>query len=157
MIADGYVPITSLINVLAYVRLPTSVMVASMKTIASQINSIITLKKPTNSTWINFFSRSGINLKPEELQHLNELLSPLIRKGQPLSHVYAAHKEDIPVCRRTVYNYLDQGLFDVRNIDLPRRVRYKIRKKQRIVNPITYDYRSKRTYKDFEKYVSAFP
>ena len=61
------------------------------------------------------------------------------------------------MCRRTVYNYLDQGLFDVRNIDLPRRVRYKIRKKQRIDNPITYDYRSKRTYKDFEKYVSAFP
>lgn len=103
------------------------------------------------------FSRSGINLKPEELQHLNDLISPLIRKGQPLSHVYATHKEDIPVCRRTIYNYLDQGLFDVRNIDLPRRVRYKIRKKQRIDNPITYDYRSKRTYKDFEKYISAFP
>lgn len=28
------------------------------------------------------FSRSGINLKPEELQHLNDLISTLIRKGQ---------------------------------------------------------------------------
>lgn len=102
-------------------------------------------------------SRSGINMDPQKLQELNDLLSPLIRKGQPLSHVFAAHKNEIPVCRKTVYNYLDQGLFDVRNIDLPRRVRYKIRKKHRLDNPVKYDFRNKRTYKDFENYINAFP
>lgn len=102
-------------------------------------------------------SRQGIHTSSYQLQQLNELLSPLIRQGQPLSHIYATHKNSIPVCRRTLYNYLDQGFFDVRNIDLPRRVRYKIRKQHRQANPVNYDYRIKRTYKDFEKYCNGFP
>ena len=67
---------------------------------------------------------------PEELQELNDLISPLILKGQPLSHIFAVHSDEIPVCRRTLYNYLDQRVFQARNIDLPRRVRYKKRKKK---------------------------
>lgn len=102
-------------------------------------------------------SRQGVNTSPEQLQKLNDLVSPLIRQGQPLSHIYSAHASDIQVSRRTLYNYLDQGLFDVRNIDLPRRVRYKLRKNQRQANPIQYDYRNRRTYRDFEKYCDAFP
>ncbi|NLE26070.1 MAG: IS30 family transposase [Clostridiaceae bacterium] len=102
-------------------------------------------------------SRQGICMNPNQLQALNELISPLIRKGQPLSHVFASHADEIGCSRRTLYNYLDQGLFDVRNIDLPRRVRYKIRKKKRLENPVIYSYRTRRTFKDFEKYHSAFP
>lgn len=49
-------------------------------------------------------SRQGINMTPEELQELNELISPLILKGQPLSHIFAVHADEIPVCRRTLYN-----------------------------------------------------
>ena len=75
-------------------------------------------------------SRKGINMTPEELQELNDLISPLILKGQPLSHIFAVHADEIPVCRRTLYNYLDQRVFQARNIDLPRRVRYKKRKKK---------------------------
>lgn len=75
-------------------------------------------------------SREGINMTPEELQELNDLISPLILKGQPLSHIFAVHADEIPVCRRTLYNYLDQRVFQARNIDLPRRVRYKKRKKK---------------------------
>ena len=69
-------------------------------------------------------------MTPEELQKLNDLISPLILKGQPLSHIFAVHADEIPVCRRTLYNYLDQRIFQARNIDLPRRVRYKKRKKK---------------------------
>lgn len=68
-------------------------------------------------------------MTPEELHELNDLISPLILKGQPLSHIFAVHADEIPVCRRTLYNYLDQRVFQARNIDLPRRVRYKKRKK----------------------------
>lgn len=104
-------------------------------------------------------SRSGINMTPEELEELNALISPLVMKGQPLSHIFAVHGDEIPVCRRTLYNYLDQRVFTARNIDLPRRVRYKKRKKR--PNPRTKNiqqvYRSKRTYIDFEKYTKAFP
>lgn len=104
-------------------------------------------------------SRKGINMTPDELQELNDLISPLVLKGQPLSHIFAVHADEIPVCRRTLYNYFDQSIFKARNIDLPRRVRYKKRKKRsepRKKN-IQQTYRNKRTYVDFEKYTKAFP
>lgn len=104
-------------------------------------------------------SRKGINMSLEELQELNDLISPLILKGQPLSHIFAVHADEIPVCRRTLYNYLDQRVFQARNIDLPRRVRYKKRRK---ANPprernIKQVYRNKRTYKDFLYYLETHP
>ncbi len=104
-------------------------------------------------------SRKGINMTPEELQELNDLISPLVLKGQPLSHIFAVHGDEIPVCRRTLYNYLDQRVFTARNIDLPRRVRYKKRKKRSEPRKISViqEYRFKRTYVDFEKFISAFP
>lgn len=43
-------------------------------------------------------SRSGINLSPKELDQLDRLVSPLIKKGQPLSHIFLSHMEDIPCC-----------------------------------------------------------
>lgn len=104
-------------------------------------------------------SRKGINLTPQELQDLNDLISPLVMKGQPLSHIFSVHSDEIPVCRRTLYNYFDQHVFKARNIDLPRRVRYKKRKKRsepRKTN-INQTYRNKRTYIDFQKYTEAFP
>ncbi|ROR27375.1 IS30 family transposase [Mobilisporobacter senegalensis] len=103
--------------------------------------------------------REGINLTPEELDSLNELISPLVLKGQPLSHIFAVHSDEIPVCRRTLYNYFDQNVFKARNIDLPRRVRYKRRKKRsepRKKN-IQQIYRNKRTYTDFERFIEAHP
>ncbi len=104
-------------------------------------------------------SRSGINLTPEELQELNDLISPLVLKGQPLSHIFAVHGDEIPVSRRTLYNYFDQRVFTARNIDLPRRVRYKKRKKHSAPRKRNQHqiYRNKRTYVDFEKYTAAFP
>lgn len=105
-------------------------------------------------------SRQGINITPEELQELNELIAPLILKGQPLSHIFAVHADEIPVCRRTLYNYLDQRIFQARNIDLPRRVRYKKRKKASTPlssKNIQQVYHNKRTFVDFERFMEAHP
>ena len=104
-------------------------------------------------------SRKGINLTPEELQELNDLISPLVLKGQPLSHIFAVHADEIPVCRRTLYNYFDQSIFKARNIDLPRRVRYKKRKKRSEPRKKDYQqtYRNKRTFVDFERFMAAHP
>lgn len=105
-------------------------------------------------------SREGINLTPEELQELNDLISPLILRGQPLSHIFAVHANEIPVCRRTVYNYLEQRVFQARNIDLPRRVRYKKRKKSNYsshIQSFQQVYRNKRTFIDFERFLEAHP
>lgn len=102
-------------------------------------------------------SREGINKSLDEIKYLNELVSPLIMQRQPISHIYATHAAEIGVSRQTLYNYIDAGLFDARNIDLPRRVKYKKRKKSS--QPVTHDYkyRSHRTYKDFENYILENP
>lgn len=105
-------------------------------------------------------SRIGINMTPEELSALNDLISPLIKKGQPLSHIFAVHADDIPVCRRTLYNYLNQSVFEARNMDLHRRVRYKKRRVNKNTpksRNLEYLYRNKRTYKDFEIYMEHHP
>lgn len=99
------------------------------------------------------------NMTPEELSELNDLISPLVLKGQPLSHIFAVHKDGIPVCRRTRYNYFDQCVFKARSIDLPHCVRYKKRKhssKPR-KNDYPQPYRNKRTYVDFERFMEAHP
>jgi IS30 family transposase len=74
-------------------------------------------------------SREGINMEPEDVQALDDLISPLIKQGQPIGHVIATHSSEIGCSRSTVYNYIDQGVLTARNIDLPRRVKYKPRKK----------------------------
>ena len=102
-------------------------------------------------------SRMGIQMSPEDLEDLNRFISPLIENGQPLSHIFSSYGDLIPCSRKTVYNYMDMGLFNVKNIDLPRRVRYKLRKKRRDRNPIRYQYRDRRAYEDFLKFMEAFP
>ena len=100
-------------------------------------------------------SRQGINMTPEELKRLDELVSPLILNGQPLSHIYSIYKDEIGCSRRTLYNYLDHSILKARNIDLHRRVRYKKRRKISNRTAFQQSYRSKRTFRDFERFMEA--
>lgn len=101
-------------------------------------------------------SRKSIHLDEDEVKQLNELVSPLIKKGQSLSHIYANHSDEICIARRTMYNYVDKCILDARNIDLPRKVRYKKRKKKEI-ETYPYKYREGRTYEDFKAFVEQHP
>lgn len=101
-------------------------------------------------------SRNGINQTPESLEQLNRLVSPLIRQGQSLAHIYSSFSDEIPCGIRTLYSYVDQGYLSVINLDLPRKVRYKQRKAKRRP-PSDTGYRKGRTYKDFEKYMADHP
>lgn len=40
-------------------------------------------------------SREGINTTLSQLKNLDELISPLIMKGQSISHIFANHKSEI--------------------------------------------------------------
>jgi len=96
--------------------------------------------------------RKGINLTPEELHELDCLISPLLLKGQSIAHIYATHAKEIKCSKRTLYNYVDSGALTARNIDLPRKVKYKPRKKHHKVAPDNQNYRIDRTYEDFLSY-----
>lgn len=104
-------------------------------------------------------SRRGINLSPEQLQSIDKLISPLIKQGQSIKLIYKNHKDEIPCKINSLYNYIDAGLLSAKNIDLPRRVRYKIRNKDKnkSTNKKDYSYRIGRTYEDFQNMLIENP
>ncbi|WP_313585286.1 helix-turn-helix domain-containing protein, partial [Lacrimispora sp.] len=59
-------------------------------------------------------SREGINQTPERIQEMNDLLTPLLRQGQSMGHIYATHAEELRCSRRTAYSYIESGIFDIR-------------------------------------------
>ena len=102
-------------------------------------------------------SRRGINITDEDLLRLDRIVSPLIRQGQTPYMILKAHPE-INLSEKTIYNYIESGALSVKNIDLPRKVKYKIRKtnndKHESLNAEIYE---GRTYKDFLDYMKENP
>ncbi len=99
-------------------------------------------------------SRQGINMTELELSNLDRIVSPLIKNGQSISHIYKTN--DLPCTRATLYNYVAQNCFSARNIDLPRLVKMK-KRKQRKLEPKDTTARKNRTYEDFQKYIEQHP
>lgn len=99
-------------------------------------------------------SRQGINLSDDELCELDNIVSPLIKNGQTIAHIYKT--QDLKCSRSSLYNYIDQNKLSARNIDLPRRVRYS-KKKSKRTSPKDTSIRKGRTYEDFEKYLLDKP
>lgn len=94
---------------------------------------------------------------PAQLQRLESLIVPLIKnQSQSIHHVYTHNKDHFPMSERHLYTLIDRGLFQVRNLDLPSKVRFKLRKKgtERKVEP---QCRQGRTYLDFVEYLKDNP
>lgn len=104
-------------------------------------------------------SRSKPQTHGDELAALDKLVTPLIKKGQPLTHIYSTHRDKIPVSERTLYRYIDAGMLGVGNLDLRRKVSYRQRRKQKkAIDTITNKkFRETRTYEDFLAYLKKHP
>ena len=102
-------------------------------------------------------SHKGIRMSPEELIELGELIQPLIRRGQSLNHICKTLGDKIKVSEKTLYNYIDSCVFDIRNIDLPKKVKYKHRHEKKVLTKLEYRYRKGRTYEDFKAFLEANP
>ena len=104
-------------------------------------------------------SHMGIRTRGEELQRMDDIVSRLIRKGQPLTHIHSEHGDKLGVTERTLYNYINAGVFSIGNIDLRRKVGYRPRRKKREQSEdfLKQDFRKGRTYNDFLKYMESHP
>lgn len=104
-------------------------------------------------------ARSKPQTQGDELDALDKLVTPLIKKGQPLTHIYSEHKDEIPVTERTLYRYIDAGILTIGNLDLRRKVGYRQRrKKKQVVERLSNTkYRKSRTYADFLAYMKKHP
>ena len=103
-------------------------------------------------------SRKGVRATPEELKRLDELISPLVKKGQSLNHILANHREEIGLSEKTLYNYVNANVFKVKDIHLPKKVSYRPRKNERpVLTHMEYKYRLGRTMESFEAFRTENP
>ena len=102
-------------------------------------------------------TRQGSNISEEALTKLDNLVTPLIKQGQSVKLIYRNHKDEIPCSVNCLYNYINCGLLSAKNIDLPRRVKYKERNKNNSKTKKDYSYRIGRTYEDFLKFLAGNP
>ena len=94
-------------------------------------------------------SRSGVSVDEGQLAAMDALVSPLVRKGHSFGAIWAAHGGELPVGPRTAYNYQAAGLFSTCDLELPRKVRYRPRKRRAPAGAPRVD-RAGREYADFE-------
>lgn len=103
--------------------------------------------------------REHLNITKEQIASINDVISPLmIYKNHSVNQVYISHPELLPFSKTTFYKYIDLGILNVRNIDLQRKVRWKVKKE--------YDYHKEKTdtsikvgrfYTDFKDYLEYHP
>lgn len=102
--------------------------------------------------------RQGINLTIKEKKELGNKLKPLLDQGQSISQIKSYHPE-IKQCKKTLYNYIESGVFKDEGIDnfsLKEQVQRKqfnkkYKKRKQPVNYIGH------TYKDFLEFLDKYP
>lgn len=102
--------------------------------------------------------RQGINMTISEVKNLANILKPLLDQGQSLYQIKSSHKE-IKQCTKTLYNYIEMGVFKdygINNFSLKEQVnrkpfknKYKKRKE-----PVNYE---NHKYKDYLKFKEDNP
>ena len=98
-------------------------------------------------------SRIGIENSPEEVKVIDEIIAPLIMQGQSIHHIHANNKDTIMVSEKTLYKYIEDGALSVNNIDLPRKVRYRKRKKKQMGYKVDKACLEGRRYDDYLKFL----
>lgn len=102
--------------------------------------------------------REGINLTIKERDSIAQVIAPLLKQGQSVHQILSAHSE-VDKCERTLYNYIESGVFKeygVDNFSLKEQVnrkqfkqKYKKRKE-----PVNYE---GRRYEDYLRFRSESP
>lgn len=100
-------------------------------------------------------AREGIRLTQEEIQQINEIICPLIKKqNQSVNQVYINHPDILYFSKNEFYNLINNGYLDIKNMDLPRKVKYKPRKNSEPRRTREQaKIRVNRTFNDYEYYV----
>lgn len=103
-------------------------------------------------------NRQGITFNEKEIQNLNNILKPLIvEKKQSVHHAYINNKNLIMCSEKEIYNLIDRGVLEIRNIDLPRKVRYKNIRKSKTSYKIDKECLNGRRYQDYLNYIEQNP
>lgn len=101
-------------------------------------------------------SRKGFSYTEEELLWLDRLISPLIQQGQSPHHVYTTNDDSLMVSERTIYRLIDSRVISAMNLDLPRKLRFKGRRKKKEFK-VDKACRIGRDFQCFQKFLEENP
>lgn len=102
-------------------------------------------------------SRQGIDFENDEFRKMDKIIKEEIDKGHSFYMIVTDHPE-FNITERTLYYYQEKGYLSCKNIDLPRIVRYRKRKRKVSKNKSERkenECRINRTYQDFLNYKMA--
>ena len=103
-------------------------------------------------------TRLGINFTEDEINNLNEILVPLIKEQhQSIHHACINNKNKIMCSEKEIYNLIDMGVLKVRNLDLPRKVRYRNIPKRKTYYKIDKQCLNGRKYEDYQIFIEQNP
>jgi IS30 family transposase len=101
-------------------------------------------------------ARAGIDLCEAERKRLDEIISPLLKKGHSPYHICLTRKGEIMLSPKTVYKYIRMGLFSVTPFDTLKMVKMRPRRSKRQPK-IERECRIGRTYADFSAHMGKYP
>lgn len=109
-------------------------------------------------------SRQGFNISKAEVIRIGNIIEPLIKQGQSLYVILTNHFDEINLSEKTLYTYIEQGLFKsvgikLSQMDLIRQVNRKLPKsKANLYKPRNdYSYLKGRLYEDYKNYLNENP
>ena len=100
-------------------------------------------------------SREGIDFENTDFRKMDKIIKEEVDKGHSFYMIIQDHPE-FDITERTLYYYQEKGYLSCKNIDLPRLVRYRKRKRNVPKNKSDrkeQTCRINRTYQDFLKYI----
>jgi IS30 family transposase len=98
-------------------------------------------------------SRQGISVTGEHLKHIDDIISPRLKKGQSIHLICTEQKDVLNLSERSVYKYLHMGLLSAKPTDLSRTVQRRLRKKAGPAVKVDKQCFKGRTYSDFQAYL----
>ena len=102
-------------------------------------------------------TRQGFNLTEQELAAIDRIVSPLIKQGQSIHHVWVHHASELSVCERTVSRLIEAGLLSVGVLDQQRKCKLKLRRSKTAEMKIDPKCRIGRKMEDFERFIKETP
>ena len=99
-------------------------------------------------------AREGVNLTTTKVSQIASIIKPLLKKGQSIYQILKNHPE-IDLCAKSLYTYIESGIFKdygIDNFSLKRQVSMKKRKVLKTrKEPVNYANRKYTDYVEFKK------
>ena len=99
-------------------------------------------------------ARTGLTYTEDKINRISKILKPLIvEKGQSIHHAYINNQDSIMCSEKEIYILIDKGILEIKNIDLPRKVRYRSRPKRKSYYKVDKQCLQGRTYQDSQGFI----